>query len=221
MNNKVNQADIFLESEGDQWYQRNAAVLTRDEIFPDVEIILSHYTEDSSPARVLEVGCVNASKLSTICERTGAQGYGVDPSAAAVADGMKADPSLSLTVGIASQLDFADETFDLIFIGFCLYLVDRKDIYKVVAEADRVLKPSGRLAIMDFDPPVRHKRKYHHKEGIYSYKSQYGDFFTAAGHYHTIAKKSFSHSSEYFSADANERVALTLLHKEEDPYPEL
>ena len=62
---------------------------------------------------------------------------------------------------------------------------------------------------------------FRNKEGIYSYKSQYGDFFTAAGHYHTIAKKSFSHSSEYFSADANERVALTLLHKEEDPYPEL
>jgi adenylyltransferase/sulfurtransferase len=40
---------------------------------------------------------------------------------------------------------------DLVLFGFCLYLVDRKLISRVVAEADRVLKDTGFLGIVDFD----------------------------------------------------------------------
>jgi hypothetical protein len=54
---------------------------------------------------------------------------------------------------------------------------------------------------------------------VFSYKARYDEWLTGTGHYHLVAKRSFSHASSDFTRDANERVALTVLHKEPQPYP--
>jgi hypothetical protein len=45
--------------------------------------------------------------------------------------------------------------------------------------------------------------------------------FAAGGHYHLFAKRSFSHAGSHFALDPAERVALSFLYKEPEPYPEL
>lgn len=99
-----------------------------------------------------------------------------------------------------------------------MYLVDRSEIFNAVAEADRVLKNGGFLVIFDFDPAQRHKRPYHHKSGLFSYKTSYSDFFINCGHYYLVAKESFSHSDNHFSLNSDERVSICVLYKELDPY---
>ena len=135
-----------------------------------------------------------------------------------IKNGNELHKHLDLSVATASNLPHSNNFFDLVYFGFCLYLVDREDIFKAVAEADRVLKSGGFLAILDFDPKQRHKRPYHHKPGLFSYKTSYSDFFTAGGHYYLVAKESFSHGASHFATDSDERVSVSILYKEPEPY---
>src|SRR5258708_11795718 len=125
---------------------------------------------------------------------------------------------IELQAGTASKLPLESQSLDLVYFGFCLYLVDRQDLFSAVAEADRVLKNGGFLAITDFDPIHWHKRPYHHKEGIFSFKRDYSKLFTASGMYFLVAKTRFSHRGASFDPDGGERVSTTLLFKERDAY---
>jgi len=57
---------------------------------------------------------------------------------------------LDARVGTADVIPFQDKSFDIVIFGFCLYLCDRDDLFKIAAEADRVLKTPGWLLIKDF-----------------------------------------------------------------------
>src|SRR5450631_2869816 len=112
---KRSQKDAFLEGEGDAWYSRNLRHL--HESGPD--IVLTTLEEMGiEPKSVLEIGCANGYRVAQICERFGAAGFGVEPSGKAVADGRGRFPSLTLEVGTADALPFADGQFDLVVFGF-------------------------------------------------------------------------------------------------------
>ena len=215
----ITQSQVFLESEGDAWLKRNEEAVNSSTSFVETETIkrvLGPFKGDIHS--VLEVGCGNGAKLFDLCSFFEAQGSGIDPSEAAVKSGQELHKQLQLSVSTASNLPYADNSFDLLYFGFCLYLVDRHDVFKAVSEADRVLKSGGFLAILDFDPKQRHSRDYHHRPGLNSYKNSYANFFTAGGHYYLVAKESFSHGASHFSINSDERVSLTVLFKEVQPY---
>ena len=216
---KVNQDQVFLETEGDAWFERNkASVNSKSSLhaIKTIKRVLQHYKNNIN--NVLEIGCANGVKLFDLCSFFKAAGSGIDPSAAAVKNGKELYKDLMLSVSTASKLTFKDNSFDLVYFGFCLYLVDRNLLFKAVTEADRVLKEGGFLAILDFDPKQRHKRDYHHKSGLFSYKTSYSDFFVATGHYYLIAKESFSCDANYFNIDSDERMSITILYKEPEAY---
>ena len=219
------QSQVFLEGEGDNWFRRNKSSLDSKEVFHEAETIrrvLAAYK--AKVGSILEIGCSNGAKLEALCEFFDARGCGVDPSESAVNAGNavfsqkgKGD-KIQLGVSTAASLPYGTASFDLVYFGFCLYLVDRDELYKTIAEADRVLKKGGFLAILDFDPGLRRKREYHHRPGVFSYKTSHADFFTEGGHYYLVAKESFSHGANHFSVDSDERVSLSVLYKEPDAY---
>ncbi|MGB6911936.1 MAG: hypothetical protein WBE42_04170 [Pseudolabrys sp.] len=51
---------------------------------------------------------------------------------------------------------FGPDTIDLLIYGWCLYLCDREDLFKIVTEGDRILKDSGYLVVYDFHAAARH-----------------------------------------------------------------
>jgi SAM-dependent methyltransferase len=212
------QTEIFLRGEGDGWYDRNKVALAAQTTFHEIEIVWKTLAPFGQEIRsILEIGCSNGAKLDRLCDLFQAEGRGVDPSVHAVEDGNRSlGPAgrVQLSVSSADALPFADKQFDLIHFGFCLYLVDRDDLFRTIAEADRTLRRGGFLAITDFDPPVRHKRPYHHKPGVFAHKQAYSELLTASGDYHLVSKHSFSHQGEYFTRDGNERISTTILHKE-------
>jgi demethylmenaquinone methyltransferase/2-methoxy-6-polyprenyl-1,4-benzoquinol methylase len=59
---------------------------------------------------------------------------------------------ISLKEADAEALPFADETFDVVTIGFGLRNVTRKD--RAIREMLRVLKPGGRMVVLEFSSPV-------------------------------------------------------------------
>jgi ubiquinone/menaquinone biosynthesis C-methylase UbiE len=131
----------------------------------------------------------------------------------AINDGKDKNPLLNLVQGTADSIPFHDKKFDMIIFGFCLYLCDRKDLFKIVYEADKCLAEYGYLIIYDFKPPFPYKNIYHYKEGIFSYKMNYADLFLANPSYFLVAENILSHDELYSIEDPNERISATLLMK--------
>ncbi len=225
MNTPDPQTHAFLLEEGDAWFERNRAVNEAKASHFEYELLSAELKPfEADIHHVLEIGCGDGHKTELLARMFGAHAFGIDPSRKAIDHGMARlraaqVKDVVLQVGTAARLDWPQDSFDLVFFGFCLYLVGRAELMAAVAEAGRVLRPGGFLVVLDFDPPGRHRREYHHRPGLYSYKQDYPALFTASGQFHLFAKRSFSQGTTHFLRDPDGRVAMSFLYKEPQPYP--
>jgi ubiquinone/menaquinone biosynthesis C-methylase UbiE len=175
---KLNQKKIFLTIEGDEYYERNRKKYDDALKTPNEDpIVQCLFQLDLSPKKVLEIGCGNGWRLNILNNIYKTVGYGLDPSEKAIQRGKEEFPQLHLEKGTAEQLPYEKSTFDLVIFGFCLYLCDRHDLFKIAYEADRVLEDFGHIVIYDFHPPFHYKNDYAHYNGLYSYKMNYSNLF--------------------------------------------
>ncbi len=213
---KIRQREVFLESEADAWFDRNHEALTRRRYDEDplcasvVEIYPTLQGEGKSPA-ILEIGCGEGKRLAWIASRLGAQVAGIDPSAKAVAEARAT--GIDVRQGTAEMLPWQDASFDIVIFGFCLYLCDPEDLFRIAAEADRVLKPESWLLIQDFHATSHTRRAYHHRPGIYSTKMDYRRLFDWHPAYTCYAHRVTAHGLREFTDDAQEWVATSTLRK--------
>lgn len=208
MENDKSQRGIFLKSEGNRYYKRNAHA---------EHVALGYATIAKFVCAgdvVLEIGCSSGVNLSWLRKNFGCKAFGVDPSIEAIRAGRCRDRSLRLRVGTAEKLPYPSESCDVVVFGFCLYLVDRQFLSRVVAEADRVLRSGGYLAITDFEPNVPTLRAYKHRKGIFSYKCNYPAIFAAFPHFVIVDKMHYSHDGSSFVKEPGDRVATTVLFKD-------
>jgi ubiquinone/menaquinone biosynthesis C-methylase UbiE len=206
---EVNQKNAFEHGEGDAWYQRSLNV--------DIEHIYRDRLLDyvSPGDSVLEVGSSDGRNLSWLLAHGVGRCCGIDPSAQAVAEGGLRHPELDLRFGTADRLPVAEgETFDLVWLGFFLYLVDRALLTKVVAETDRVTRDGGTVVIVDFDSPQLRRRPYRHCDGLMSFKMDYSTLFTAFPHYVVVEKVPIRDAAVGLAEKAQDRIALWILKKD-------
>ena len=210
---EISQKQIFLDGEGDAWFNRNANYEIDQFDHVDKEI-LEHLPRKTD---TLEIGCADGRRLARIqkIHSTDSKLVGIDPSTSAIREGFIKFPDLDLRVGTADDLP-ANESFDSVILGFCLYLCDRALLSKIVSEVDRVLIDNGTLIIVDFDPPHPRKRQYRHHEGLWSYKMDYSTLFTALPHFSQSSKKSMSHQGADWEQSEGERIAVWVLKKHID-----
>ena len=206
--------DFFKNGEANQWFTRNLETLElkdTDEITALLTEWLYPFKEELS--EVLEIGCGSGHRLKQISQTLKADGYGVEPSSEAVNYIKNSFPSLKVKVGFGDDVPYKNK-FDLVHLGFFLYLVDRELYLRCISEADRLVKFGGFLSIIDFDTPFPYSNEYTHKKNVFSHKQNNSDVFVASGLYSVVNKFQFSHSNFSFDKDINERVSLTLLYKE-------
>jgi ubiquinone/menaquinone biosynthesis C-methylase UbiE len=109
--------------------------------------------------RVLDVGCgtgVLTRELAAALEGAAACAVGLDaaPKMIAVARRRaKGLPCLRFDFGVAEALYYPDETFDHAVSTFFFHHIDAELKRRALAELLRVLKPGGRLVIVDVDVP--------------------------------------------------------------------
>ena len=162
---------VFLSGEGDAWFQRNQrnqqlAAPAADPLLP---LLLELYLEAGSGTTVVEVGCVQGWRLQSLANQRDWAISGLDPSAQTV--GAAEQLGVDALVGPADSLSYSDRSVDLLVFGFCLYLCDQDHLFKIAAEAHRVLKPESWLAILDFWSPFQRSNPSYHKAGVLSFKS--------------------------------------------------
>ena len=105
-------------------------------------------------ARVLDLAC-GTGDLTRALARKGFAVVGLDISQEMMALGKVKcaglDPQPQFVRGSAEQIPFPDGSFDAVTIAFGLRNFDHRD--RCLAEIRRVLRPGGRLAVLDFAVP--------------------------------------------------------------------
>ncbi|MBI5563684.1 MAG: methyltransferase domain-containing protein [Chloroflexi bacterium] len=110
---------------------------------------------------VLEVGCGTGTLTLAAKARVGSMGkvYGIDvaPEMLAVARRKAARQNLDIVFGPGriEDIPFPDNQFDVVLGSFMIHHFPGDDVRrKGFAEVQRVLKPNGRLLIVDLEPPT-------------------------------------------------------------------
>jgi ubiquinone/menaquinone biosynthesis C-methylase UbiE len=108
---------------------------------------------------VLDVGCGTGSLAIATKRRVGERGQvsGIDASpemiARAASKAANAGIDVSFKTAVAEALPFADATFDAALSTLMLHHLPRKVRRACLSEIRRVLKPRGRLLVVDFAKP--------------------------------------------------------------------
>ena len=209
----TSQKAIFATTEADAWFRRNAAASKTSVGSGSIAARLLSEA-GMKPRRVLEIGCSDGSRLEELRIAFGCECFGVDPSQEAVESGSSRYPSISLSVGTADKLPYESASFDTVVFGFCLYLCDRQDLFKIGFEADRCLADPGALVITDFLPPFPYRNTYAHHPGVYSYKLNYSGMFTWNPAYSELARTLHLGRDSSSPSSIDARVASILLRKD-------
>jgi ubiquinone/menaquinone biosynthesis C-methylase UbiE len=209
----IKQRDIFLTSEGDAFFERNHLAEEKEKLDPVLNCIDELKLK---PKHVLEIGCSDGWRLHAIKERINCDVKGIDPSAIAKDDGIS--KGLDIRQGTADDLPFEDNSFDLVIFGFCLYLCDRSDLFKICSEADRVLENNGMLLVFDFITSTPCRNDYHHKKGISSYKMDYTEMFLWNPSYSMKYQKimAYDDGRDASKVSESDRIAISILSKDDD-----
>ncbi|MEP7311089.1 MAG: class I SAM-dependent methyltransferase [Pseudomonadota bacterium] len=214
MSNDRLQKDDFIQDEGDAWFRRNRAQLGAPSEMRAAFAARVAANLGGVRSSVLEIGAAEGANLALLQSLADIEAHGIEPSAHAVEAGSLLHPSIHLRTGTADELPYERASFDVVWFGFCLYLVDRDLLFRAVAEADRVLRSGGLLVIVDFDPDGPSRRHYHHRPGIWSYKMDHSRLFLANPAYRLVDKLSASHQGVGWVEDPQERLALWLCRKD-------
>lgn len=209
------QSNIFRDEEADKWFIRNLSNIEKN-FKPEEDRIISVLksikpTTANADQKLLEVGCGSGHRLNWIKNNLEIDVHGIDPSIKAVEYAKNLD--VKAKVGSAEHLAYPDGTFDYLVFGFCLYLCDRKDLFLIASEADRVLKDESYLIIYDFFSPTSRAVPYIHREGIFTYKMDYKKLWNWNPNYLCISHQITSHKSDTFSSDLEEWVAISVFKK--------
>lgn len=164
---KMYQKAIFMQGEALNWWNRN-----KGKYDPKTDPVLTMLDKTGLEFQeVLEIGCSNGYRLSAMKKKYKCHCVGVDPIAKDPVS-VLVDDGIDIWKSGADHLPFAPECVDLVIFGFCLYVCDPCDYFKIATEADRVLRPGGKIIIYDFKPPAPfdlYRVPYEHQAGIYSY----------------------------------------------------
>lgn len=163
----MKQRDAFLLGEGIAWFKRNKKRIQKDND-PVIHAIKKYKI---LPTSVLEVGCANGWRLLQLKEEFGCRVDGVDPGTYAP----------NFWNGTADELNlyWTKNTFDVVVYGWCLYLCDPEDYFKIADQGDRVLRDGGFLIIYDFCTEAPYRVPYKHKEGLFSYHYDFSKLWLA------------------------------------------
>lgn len=209
------QKTAFLTGEGDRWFERNQAHLSGGT--DDIVVAAVDYL-GIRPKAIFEIGAANGHRLAAMTKSFGASGAGIDPSAAAIEDGKATFPQLDLKVASADELPFESGAFDLVIVGFCMYLVDPAHHFKAVAEADRLLADGGAMVVFDFLADQPYHNDYAHLPGLRAHKMEYARMFMSHPSYSLVHRQLARKSENFLEPDWREGVDI-LVKNAADAFP--
>ena len=141
------------------------------------------------PKKLLEIGCSTGFVLKKISTITKARCYGIDASKEAINDGKKLFKGIKLYQGIIEKHKLKDQKFDVIILGFFLFLMPPKKILNLFNIIDNMLKDRGKLIIYDMHNNKYRKKAYKHNKNLSTFRWDFKSIFLSLPYYEIIFKK--------------------------------
>jgi ubiquinone/menaquinone biosynthesis C-methylase UbiE len=206
----MDQKAEFLRSEGDRMFERYQR-WGRFEVNPVVSAL-----KDAAivPKTILEIGCGAGHRLALLRREFGAECYGIEPSPVALDYARERYPDLVVEQGTADSLPHSAEQFDVVIFGFCLYLCDVADHFRIAWQADRVLADGGYMVINDFLPPSPFSNDFAHVSGMLSHKMEWSRMFSWNPGYRLISRKYLEDGKTAFSFVPDVGICVDVLRKD-------
>ena len=112
----MKQKDIFINKEGNQWFKRNSNRESKN--FKDINSFIPLIKDNDT---ILEIGTSDGIKLDYLDRKTSGLNlnlFGIDPSLESINAGSKKYQNLNLKQGTSDQLEFDNQYFDIVVLGF-------------------------------------------------------------------------------------------------------
>lgn len=214
----MKQSTAFMLGEGDRYYTRNMHKSREpDPVFEAIKNL------KPKPNTVLEIGCSDGWRLRHIRQELGSVCYGIDPSKDAITDAPDSIERYGIKCwrGTAENLSIVkDQSIDMVIYAFCLYLVDREDLFRVTLEGDRVLRNGGSLVIHDFHSARAYSRVYEHAPDLRSYKQDYTQLWLGHPAYSLAGRQLFGTDGPT-PTSKDDQVTVAVLRKDMvEAYPQ-
>ena len=94
---------------------------------------------------LLEVGCGDG-RLTALLADKARELTAIDPDQDSIKLARTNIPEVTFLVGSGENLDFADESFDIVLFSYSLH---HQDCVKALSEAQRVVRPNGQILILE------------------------------------------------------------------------
>ena len=105
-----------------------------------------------SDAKILDVGCGTGDLSVELFEKTAAHVIGIDFCRPMLQLAQAKAPQLRFIEGDALRLPFSDAAFDCVTVAFALR--NLANVERGLAELNRILKPGGLIAVLEFSQPT-------------------------------------------------------------------
>ena len=176
----MRQADVFLNSEGDAWLERN-----RDKLGQHDPVMAALERIPFRPKRVLEIGCADGWRLEKLRTAYGCEVFGAEPGRQA---GIEAAARRVPVVQCTAATLAVPGPFDLVIYGFCLYLADPSEWLRIAAEGDAVLVDGGHIVVHDFADTGPYAKPYKHHPALLSYHFDFAQLWACHPFYEAVSR---------------------------------
>lgn len=208
------QEDIFADGEGDAWFSRNFWKMHDQEENDPVYDMIKHHLPGIN-GWALEFGCSNGWRLDKLRhEGRIHNGYGIDPSMAAIANGSARFKDIELRRGTMTAHPHGANSMHLLIYGFCLYVSDPEDLFEIVTQANNILLDGGHIIIHDFDPEFPHSVPNKHVEGLVTYKMDWSQLWLSNPAYKLVAKNAMPDGTAVWLLKKDQKGAFPLCSSE-------
>lgn len=159
------------------------------------------------PKKLLEIGCSTGFVLEKINKLTNAKCYGIDASRQAIKDGKKLFKRIKLFHGIIEKSKLKNDKFDLIILGFFLFLMPPNKILNLFNIVDSMLKNNGKVIIYDMHNIGFKKKIYKHNKNLSTFRWDFKNVFLSLPYYKLIHKKIDRYKK------SNDKTEISILKK--------
>lgn len=216
---RATQRRVFVRGEGDAYYRRHRHGLWGEGAASGVDPPLRVLRQlRLSPGAVLEIGCSDGWRVGALAQHPGVDlAAGVDPSSAALCAGRDRYAGTRFARTTAEALPFRDRSFDLVMLGFFLFVADRDDLFRIAAESDRVLREGGHLLLYDYFAERPARLQYGHHVSCHTFKMDYRKMFLWNPAYRCVYHEVVGEAPAVGCLDTR-RVVSVLRREEEGAY---
>jgi hypothetical protein len=118
------------------------------------------------------------------------------------------------------------ESHDVVILGFFAYLLDRSEMFRLMAAVDKILKPQGHLVIVDFFHPYPTVSPYSHHESLRVWKEDMSALWTGSPMYRLVDRQLVEHfahdvdnadPARWIVVDAVRKLPVELAYQRVDP----